>query len=139
VRGQKTSMTIEFKPSQVWRFETRQHEQDAFLTILAVREDPALGTICSISISGIALVNPRADSGFQSQLLHVPITAKVLEQNVAELIATNGPTAAHPDFALPYYQWLVPFEKGDAGVFTLSPAEIISAIEEAASGAIEKR
>ncbi len=118
-----------FEAGQIWKFHARPGEEAARIAILAVRNDDRIGQICSIAIGGVAIPNPHLDGGVQETLPHAPITSAVLADAVIELEAIDGPTAQHPDFTESYGQWAVLFEKGEAGVFTISPAEILDTIE----------
>ncbi|NOT72203.1 MAG: hypothetical protein HOP09_13295 [Hyphomicrobium sp.] len=119
-----------FEPGQIWRYHHRPGEDQSLLAVLAVRDDEKLGAICSIAIAGVAIANPHVADGIQRHLPHAPISAEVLAGSVIELVATDGPTADHADFAEAYQQWLEPFERREAGVFTITPAEIVSLIED---------
>lgn len=123
-------MTTAFAPGQIWRYTNRPGEDLSLLAILAVRDDEKLGSICSIAIEGVAIANPHVEGGIQSHLPHAPVSAEVLASSVIELVATDGPSASDPEFTEAYQQWLKPFEKREAGVFTISPAEIVTLIED---------
>jgi hypothetical protein len=121
-------MTITFKPGQIWTFKARPHEPDAFLCILAVDQSDKLGQIVSIAIGRIEIANPQLDGGVQRSLPHAPITGHVLAEAVLECVADDGPLADDPSVCDAYRQWREPYERGEAGVFTISPAEILDVI-----------
>lgn len=123
-------MATHFEPGQVWRFKARPKDGEALLAILAVRIDDTVGTICSIAMAGVAIDNPYFEDGVQSVMPHAPITAAVLEQNVRELVGNDGPTAETENFKDAYQEWLTLYEKQEAGVFTISPLEILDIIEQ---------
>jgi hypothetical protein len=130
-------MTIAFKPGQIWTFKARPQEPDAFLCILAVAYDDKLGQIVSIAIGRIEIANPQLDGGIQRSLPHAPITGEALAEAVIECVATDGPLADDPSVATAYQQWIEPYERGEAGVFTISPAEILDAISTVAAQALD--
>jgi hypothetical protein len=121
-------MPISFSPGQIWTFKTRAHEPDAFICVLAVDMNDKLGQVVSIAIARVQIPNPNLEGGIQEQLPHAPITAAVLAEAVIDCVATDGPLADDPSIADAYRQWREPYEKGEAGVFTISPAEILDVI-----------
>jgi hypothetical protein len=64
----------------------------------------------------------------QDHLPHAPVTRQALEASVTELVQEG---AALPDISEGYAVWLLAFEKGQAGVFTLPVAQIVQHIEDA--------
>lgn len=127
------STDIDFQPGQVWRVKSRPQDKDPHVAVLAVHFDLQLGTIVSIAMTGVHIRNAFVDGGVQTQLPHAPISAESLAAAVSELVAENGPTAEHPGFAGAYQEWQRPFEKGEAGVFTISLSDILDLIEQAAA------
>lgn len=119
----------QFKAGQIWTFKARPKEPDAFLCVLAVDLSDKLGEVVSIAIARVAIPNPHVEGGVQQSLPHAPITAAVLSQSVLACVANDGPLADDPSVADAYQQWREPYLKGEAGVFTISPAEILDIIE----------
>jgi uncharacterized protein YaaQ len=64
----------------------------------------------------------------QDHLPHAPVTRQSLEASVTELLEEN---ATMPDIAEGYAAWLLAFEKGQAGFFTLPVNQIVQHIEDA--------
>lgn len=126
-------MAICFEPGQVWRVLARPQDGDAHVAVLDVIDHPDLGQICSIAMTGINIRNAFIEGGVQTQLPHAPVTAQVLREAVTELVESDGPTADHPGFSEAYQQWREPFDKEEAGVFTISLNEILDLIEQAAA------
>lgn len=126
-------MAIPFEAGQIWRALGRAQDGEVHVAVLDVIDDPQLGQICSIAATGVHIRNGFLEGGVQTQLPHAPVTAEVLRAAVTELVETGGPTARHPDFAEAYQQWRTPFDAGEAGVFTISLAEILDLIEQAAA------
>ncbi len=128
-------MGIEFEAGQVWRMKARPQDGDAHLAILAVTDHEALGQVCSIAVTNVCLRNPHVPGGVQEMLPHAPVTAAMVEAAVGEMVAEDGPTADDPDFEGPFQEWLEPFEKGEAGVFTIPITDILDLIEKSVSPA----
>lgn len=124
-------MALRFEAGQVWRVLGRPQDGDVHAAVLAVRDDQELGQICSIAMTGVHIRNGFMEGGVQTQLPHAPVTAAVLREAVTELVESDGPTAEDDGFAEAYQEWLVPFEAGEAGVFTIGLSEILDLIEQA--------
>jgi hypothetical protein len=119
---------IEFKPGQIWSYQTRAGEEASKLYI--ARIDRGLGSraLFHLYIDGLQLKNPKFPGGEQDHLVHLPISREALEASVTELLQSD---AAMPDISLGYADWLLSFEKGQAGVFTIPVAQAIQHIENA--------
>ena len=73
----------------------------------------------------------QTPDGIQEMLPHAPVTQSVLEEGVIDLVADDGPLADDPDFEESYWQWREPFDRGEAGVFTVPLTEILDIVEQA--------
>jgi hypothetical protein len=113
---------------QIWRYDTRPGEEGSRLFI--ARIDRGLGgqTIYHIYLDGLQLKNPLFAGGVQDRLLHAPVTREALEASVTELLQSD---AEMPDISEGYAEWLLAFEKGQAGVFPMPVKEIVQYIEDA--------
>ncbi|MEZ5857274.1 MAG: hypothetical protein R3D67_22010 [Hyphomicrobiaceae bacterium] len=126
------SPIADFAPGQIWTFAARpQDSADARIAVLAKEDDAQMGTIYSVALLDVCIRNPHMDGGVQTSLAHAPVTEAALRAAAGELIANNGPTARHPDFASAYAQWHEPYQRGEAGVFSIPLVEILNVIEEA--------
>ncbi len=119
----------QFEPGQVWRMKGRLQDPDPHVLILAIAETARLGPVYSIAISGVAIPNPAIEGGVQEMLPHAPVTKDVLTVGITELVASDGPLADDPGFEESYWQWREPFDRGEAGVFTIPLAEILDVVE----------
>ncbi|MEM1045419.1 MAG: hypothetical protein AAGL24_04685 [Pseudomonadota bacterium] len=126
-------MAQPFKAGQTWRMQGRPQDEDARIHVLAVIENGAVGRIYSIALTGVRIRNPGFADGVQSFLPHAPVTHDVLAADAIELVDHDGPTVDHPDFSDAYSEFRALYDKGEAGVFTISLAEILDLIEQAAS------
>ena len=120
-----------FEPGQVWRMKGRPQDPEPLVLILASVESPVLGTVWSVAIAGVSIPNARTKDGIQEMLPHAPVTQSVLEEGVIDLVADDGPLADDPDFEESYWQWREPFDRGEAGVFTVPLTEILDIVEQA--------
>lgn len=119
---------IEFKPGQIWAYQTRPGEEGS--KIYLARIDRGLGSraLFHLYIDGLQLKNPKFPGGVQDHLVHMPISREALEASVTELLQSD---AAMPDISEGYAVWLLSFEQGQAGVFTIPVAQAIQHIENA--------
>lgn len=118
----------EFREGQIWRYDTRPGEENSRLFI--ARIDRGLGgqTIYHIYLDGLALKNRLYEGGVQDHLPHAAVTRQALGASVTDLLESN---AKMPDISEGYAEWLLAFEKGQTGVFTIPAKEIVQAFEDA--------
>lgn len=117
-----------FEEGQIWRYQTRPGEEASRLFIARIDRGIGTQTIYHIYLDGLKLKNPLYEGGVQDHLPHAPVTRQSLETSVTELLEEN---ATMPDIAEGYAAWLLAFEKGQAGVFTLPVNQIVQHIEDA--------
>ncbi len=122
------ALAQEFKEGQVWSYHTRPNEQGSTLLINRVESHAKLGAIFHISVSGVKVKNRRAPGGITNDLPHFPVSRKTLEDSVVKLVGTSAPNPAYREG---YATWKQAFEAGNAGIFTISVAEIVGFIEKA--------
>jgi hypothetical protein len=121
-----------FEAGQVWTYQTRQGEEDSRLTVVKVEPHDKIGTIVHIRVEGVAQKNPRAPGGFSRVIHHMPFAEEAIRKSVTGLVARGVPVPASFDEG--YAIWKEAFEKGKAGVFTITVAESITFCE----GALNK-
>jgi hypothetical protein len=117
-----------FEEGQIWRYQTRPGEEASRLFIARIDRGIGTQTIYHIYLDGLKLKNPLYEGGVQDHLPHAPVTRQSLETSVTELLEEN---ATMPDIAEGYAAWLLAFEKGQAGFFTLPVNQIVQHIEDA--------
>jgi hypothetical protein len=117
-----------FEEGQIWRYQTRPGEEASRLFIARIDRGIGTQTIYHIYLDGLKLKNPLYEGGVQDHLPHAPVTRQSLEASVTELLEEN---ATMPDIAEGYAAWLLAFEKGQAGFFTLPVNQIVQHIEDA--------
>jgi hypothetical protein len=118
----------EFREGQIWRYDTRPGEETSRLFIARIDRGLGYEPIYHIYLDGLQLKNPLFPGGMQDHLPHAPVTRQTLEASVTELVEEG---AAMPDIAEGYATWLLAFEKGQAGIFTLPVKEIVQVVEDA--------
>jgi hypothetical protein len=121
-----------YEIGQIWRYRTRDGEENSQIVILnCVR----LGsyTVYSICVEGIKLKNPWIQGGIQTTLAHSPVSKEVLDMSVLESIGIRENPL--DDYAEEFQEWKEPFDRGEAGFFTITIAEILDFTEQAANKA----
>ncbi len=104
---------------QVWRYATREGEEDSRVHILRIESYPHAGEIVHIAVTGLR--EPV------KAISHVPITRESLERSGLTFESRSG---SAPDFEEGYRTWREEFDAGRAGVFTTTVAEIVGFIEQ---------
>ncbi|MFW8625518.1 hypothetical protein [Deinococcus sp. ME38] len=126
-----SDVQIDFQASQRWTYRTRPGEDTSTVLILR-RDDEATGTVLHIALDGLRLGNPHLPGGVQTELGHAPIAADALRASVLDLIEVNAPLPADEGG---YRQWREAADRGEAGVFTLTLAELLDLIGRAVAPA----
>lgn len=116
----------EFKEGQVWSYRARPNEPGSTLLIDKVESDARLGFIYHISVTGVRVKNRRASDGVTEDLPHLPVSRKTLEDSVVKIVGNAAPNLSYLDG---YATWKQAFEAGNAGIFTITVAEIVDFIE----------
>ena len=115
-----------YKPGQVWTYKNRKGEEDSYLTILKVEEYPEAGTAIHVAISNVNIIGTRSGEFYGHTISHIPFSREALDDSVTEL---KKETSALPDFEEGYNDWKEQFEKGNAGIFSITVAEAIGFTE----------
>ncbi len=118
---------ITFQVGQVWSYRTRAGEDASRLYIARIDRDLGAKPIFHLYIDGLKLKNPLLESKVQDHLVHVPVSREALE---ASVIALQSENVLPPDISEGYVLWLEAFERGQAGVFTMSVQQVVQYIED---------
>ena len=118
----------DFAEGQVWSYKARPGEEGSTVLINKIESYPKLGKVIHISIFGVKVRNKRAPSGVTSDLPHFPVSETTLNASLVKLLRKSSP---NPEYVEGYQTWKTAFDQGDAGVFTISVAEIVGVIEDA--------
>lgn len=121
------SNAVKYNVGQEWNYKTRQGEENSTLKILKIEEYLQHGKVIHISISGLKVRNPNSKEGIAEEFTHIPISEKALDESVTEL--KNEKTKVSKNIE-GYSYWKKEFDKGQAGVFSISVSEIVSLMEE---------
>ncbi len=113
-------------PGQVWKYESREGEEDSRIIICLVEEDPKLGQIVHIHVANVRMKNKSAPNGFTSTIRHMPYDADALRDCLVELEQSNTETPPYQDG---YHLWREAFDKSEGGIWTIPVSESISTME----------
>jgi hypothetical protein len=118
-----------YQTGQIWKYRARDGEAESQLVIINSTSVPGCGEIYSVAVEGVKLKNPWIVGGIQTNLPHAPVSAGCLDLSVLELIGIRpSPLEEYGDA---FQEWKQPFDRGEAGVFTIPIAEILNCVEEA--------
>jgi len=116
----------DFSEGQVWSYRTRAGEESSTLLIDKVESDPKLGSIYHISVFKVRVKNSHSPTGSSIDLPHFPVSKETLEKSCVKQVGRSKP---NPEYREGYAQWKQAFEQGQAGIFTISVAEIVDVVE----------
>jgi len=123
-----------FQPGQVWSYRTRPGEEGSRLTVVKVEPHEKLGTIVHVRVEGVSQKMLTVPGGVCTVIRHMPFAEEAVQQSVVELLDDDGPVDA--SFEEGYGIWKEAFDKGKAGVFTITVAETITFCEGVARKAV---
>jgi hypothetical protein len=122
VRELRPTDLSHFRAGQVWRYRTRPGEEGSRMTVGRVEQSDRGDVFVHVQLHGLDIPNPQAPSGRSTMIQHLPIAEESLAASVVDLVAEDG--AIH-DFEEGYSTWRESYVAGNAGVFTLSLADIV--------------
>jgi hypothetical protein len=118
-----------YQTGQIWKYRARNGEATSQVVIINSTLIPGKGVIYSVAVEGVQLKNPWITGGIQTNLPHAPVSAGALDLSVLELVGIRpSPLEEYGDA---FQEWKKPFDRGEAGVFTIPIAEILNCVEEA--------
>lgn len=116
----------QFKVGQVWNYRTRPNETNSTLTICKVEVVGKLGKVVHVSIADVKVKSPQNKDGFATKIAHLPFAESAVRQSVTDM-AKEG--VSLPDYQGGYDSWRSAVEGGKGGIWTISVAEAIAAME----------
>jgi hypothetical protein len=119
---------VDFRPGQIWRYQTRPHEPKSRILIQRVDPNEKLGEIVHIRVTSLAFKGPR---GKVAVFPHLPFSGKALRNCVVALESSGNEVPT--DYMDGYKIWREAFDAGKGGVFTVDVASVLDAMEKGAS------
>lgn len=120
----KDTTESKFKVGQVWSYETRPDEKGSAFVVAKVESHPKLGNIVHVSVRGLRMKKPNGE--FISDIQHMPFSEEALAKSAVKLVKEKEEL---PDFEEGYQIWREAFDAGKAGVWTVSLAKGVEAME----------
>jgi len=117
-----------FQAGEVWRYHTRPEEPDSTVTVLRVDRDARAGTIVHLRVDGLRVRNPHHSAGVSAEIMHMPFEEAAVVRSVTDRVRSGAPI---PDHAAGYDEWRRGFDAGGSGMFTITIAEAVDAMEQA--------
>ncbi|MBX7106656.1 MAG: hypothetical protein K1X57_21455 [Gemmataceae bacterium] len=117
---------MRYAAGQVWKYHHRPGEEGSRLTVLRIDTEQGYGDIVHIAVSGLFIQAPQAPSGHIREMSHLPFSTDAIDQSVTELIETLAEPPASDGYAV----WREAFDKGEAGVFTVSLGKLLAITEQ---------
>ena len=122
----KDTTESKFKVGQMWSYETRPGEEEAFLIVVKVETHLKLGNIIHIAVRKLKMRNPRSPDGISENVDHMPFSEAALKKSVLKLLKDKVDL---PHFREGYQEWRDEFDAGRAGVYTITLAEAVKVME----------
>lgn len=123
-----------FHAGDLWQYQTRPHETDSTLFVWRVETLPDGTNVVHIKLQGLKIPSSLVPGDLTEVAEHLPISETALSGSVTRKIA-GGEALPLPEG---YDEWRREWERGRAGIFTTSPAEIADFLEGAMSGKQEQ-
>jgi hypothetical protein len=115
-----------FRTGQRWSYRAREGEETSTLTVLKVESHPGMGVILHVAVDGLRVSNKLVSGGVTERACHLPFARTAIERSV---LALTGHEVPADDWRDGYSQWREAFDEGKAGVFTITVAEAVDALE----------
>jgi TonB family protein len=115
-----------YKPGQKWSYKARPGEEDSYLIVLKVDNDEKLGNIIHIALRKLKMKNERSPDGVSENLNHMPFSQEALDKSGPKLLEEKTDL---PDFAKGYQMWRDAFDAGRGGIYSITVAEAVNAVE----------
>jgi hypothetical protein len=119
-----------YQPGQVWKYHTRPAETGSRATILRVDLTPSQGYVVHVALDGLTIKSPQSSDGMAKTISHLPFSEAAIDKSVTELDHI-GPV---PEYREGYQTWRDAFDHHKAGVWTVSVADAVTAMESILSG-----
>jgi len=115
-------------PGQRWKYRTRPGEDGSTVTVMRLESDALLGDLVHVVVEGVAVLNPRLESGLQTSICFVPLERRAFHESVTRLVATEEiAESVRAEFEDAYRAWHD--EPEGHGAFSIPLAEIVALLE----------
>jgi hypothetical protein len=118
--------TSRYQVGQVWKYRTRPNEPDSLLTIVKVELQHSTAIAVHIHVDGLCLKPAEPGGTPGTTASHLPFSEEALDASVTNIV---DQVVVLPDFEEGYMMWREAFLAGEAGIFSLTVAEVMDFIE----------
>ena len=115
-----------YKVGQKWGYKTRINENDSTFIIIKIDQFPKAGVVIHVAIEGLKVKNPHQREKICKVMPHVPFSKEAIDKSVIRLIEENLKLFFFMDG---YDMWQKAFDRGEAGIYTITIAEAIETME----------
>ena len=116
---------ITFEAGQVWKYKTRSNELDSRLIILKVEQYENSEEVIHIAVVGLSMKNVHDPSWLGDDISHMPFNREAL----VKCVVSFDKMIEVPDFSEGYEIWKEAFDKGEAGIYSVSVSETVDIME----------
>lgn len=116
----------EYVAGQLWSCKSRPGDENSLILIDLVESAPDKSAIYHVSVFGVLLPTHKGGPRREADLPHFPVSKETLDKSLLEIVGERSPNES---YKAGYKIWRNAFDKGEAGIFTISIAEIVSIIE----------
>ncbi|HEX8738473.1 MAG TPA: hypothetical protein VF721_24290 [Pyrinomonadaceae bacterium] len=115
-----------YKVGQMWSYKTRPQEKKSYFIIVKIDVHPKLGNIIHIAVHDLKIKNPNSRSGFSDEVNHMPFSEAAINKSADKLLKEKIDL---PDYEEGYQLWKEAFDSHHAGIYTITLAEAVDAME----------
>lgn len=115
-----------YKVGQQWSYQTRPGEEKSYFVVVKIDHDAKLGNIIHISMKRLRMKNRRSPDGISEDVNHMPFSKEAIDKSEPKLLKENVDL---PSFEEGYRMWREAFDEGRAGIYTITIAEAVGAME----------
>jgi hypothetical protein len=126
--GQDLPAGSKYKVGQKWSYSARPGEEQSYLIIVKIDNDPRLSRIIHIALRGLRMKNPRSPDGLSEDVNHMPFLEAALEKSGLKLLKEKVDL---PEFEEGYRIWRAAFDADRAGAYSITVAEAVEVMETA--------
>lgn len=122
----RKAQNSDFHAGETWEYQTRPLESGSTFFVWRVETLPDNSNVVHIQLQGLKISNSLAPGGLLEVAQHLPVSEAALAQSATRKLS-GGDALPMPEG---YDQWRREWERGRAGVFTISLSEIADVLEE---------
>ena len=119
-----------YQIGQVWGYSTRPYETDSYLTVVKVELLYGNEVAVHIQIDDLDMEPFELGGPPRTTASHLPFSEAALDASVTELL---DKVEVSPEYEEGYEIWREAFFEGNAGIFSITVAEVIDLIESTTS------